>query len=276
MFRKLTFLMALILVSGIISSSEGTTPQISSVSGTVTQGNTITISGSNMMDEDTTDWDEFFPDNPNASSFEGTNPSADGYSAIGPSGGTYVTDVKVLGSKSIRFHVEGASSNCPWDNLANYNAINPEGGDTGDLYYRLYARWNTEDDSWPTSHIKMIDCQGSGSQYYFQPSAGSVRPTHMNAAYDGASHNYAIPSGQLENDRWYAMEVRWKSTSPYSFEAWVDGTKIADDDPTNPGSLNYLLFGVINCCGTTSNFSLDHWMDGHAVSTSRIYPAAIV
>jgi phage anti-repressor protein len=229
-----------------------------------------------MMDEDTTDWDEFFSDNPNASSFEGTSPSADGYSAIGPSGGTYVTDVNVLGSKSIKFHVEGASSNCPVGNLMNYNAINPEGGDTGDLYYRVYARWNTEDDSWPTSHIKMIDCQGSGAQYYFQPANGSSRPTHMNAAYDGSNHNYAIPSGQLENDRWYAMEVRWKSTSPYAFDAWVDGTQIADDSPNNPGSLNYLLFGIINCCGTTSNFSLDHWMDGLAVSTSRIYPAAIV
>ena len=106
MSKKLSFLMALILVSGIISSSEGTTPQISSVSGTVAQGNTITISGSYMMDEDKTDWDVFFSNNPNASSFEGTSPSADGYSAIGPSGGTYVTDVKVLGSKSIRFHVQ--------------------------------------------------------------------------------------------------------------------------------------------------------------------------
>ena len=276
MFRKLTFLTALILVSGIISSAEGTTPQISSASGTVSQGNTITISGSNMMDEDKTDWDEFFSDNPDASSFEGTSPSDDGYSAIGPSDGTYVTNVKVLGSQSIKFHVEGASSNCPYDNLTSYNAINPEGGDTGDLYYRVYARWNTEDDSWPTSHIKMIDCQGSGAQYYFQPANGSVRPSYMNVAYDSTNHNYAIPSGQLENDRWYAMEVRWKSTSPYAYQAWVDGTEIADDSPTNPGSLNYLLFGVINCCGTTSSFSLDHWMDGLAVSTSRIYPAAIV
>ncbi|MHC4396765.1 MAG: fibronectin type III domain-containing protein [Planctomycetota bacterium] len=250
-------------------------PQISSLSGTVAQGNTITISGSNMVDEDRTDWDVFFSNNPNASGFEGANPSADGYSAIGPSGGTYVTDAKVLGSQSIRFHVEGASSNCPIDNLMEYNAINPEGGDTGDLYYRLYARWNTVDDSWPTSHIKMIDCQGSGAQYYFQPGSGSVRPTQMNVAYDGASHMYAIPSGQLENDRWYAMEVRWKSTSPYAFQAWVDGTQIADDSPTTAGSLNYLLFGIINCCGTTSNFSLNHWMDGLAVSTSRIYPAAI-
>ncbi|MHC4740017.1 MAG: hypothetical protein ACYS9Y_14005, partial [Planctomycetota bacterium] len=115
-----------------------------------------------------------------------------------------------------------------------------------------------------------------GSSVYFQPSAGSVRPTHMCATYDGASHYYAIPSGQLENDRWYAMEVRVKGTSPYAIQAWADGTQIMADSPNSAGSYVYLLFGIVNCCGTTSNFSLDHWMDGLAVSTSRIYPAAII
>ncbi|MHC4740016.1 MAG: hypothetical protein ACYS9Y_14000 [Planctomycetota bacterium] len=141
MFRKLTFLMALILVSGIISSSEGTTPQISGVSGTVAQGNTITISGSYMVDEDATNWDSFFSNNPDASGFEGTSPSADGYSGVGPTGGTYVTNVQLLGSQSMRFHVQGASSNCPVGNLMDYNAFAPQDTYNGERYYRLYARW---------------------------------------------------------------------------------------------------------------------------------------
>jgi hypothetical protein len=229
-----------------------------------------------MVDEDTTNWDSFFSNNPDASGFEGTSPSADGYSGVGPTGGTYVTDVQLLGSQSIRFHVQGASSNCPVGNLMDYNAFAPQDTYTGERYYRLYARWNTADDSWPTSHIKMFYTLNGGSNIYFQPANGSSRPTHMCVTYGGGSHYYAIPSGQLENDRWYAMEIRIKGTSPYAIQAWVDGTQIMDETPNSASSYVYLLFGIVNCCGTTSNFNLDHWMDGLAVSTSRIYPAAII
>jgi hypothetical protein len=229
-----------------------------------------------MVDEDTTNWDPFFSTNSDASGFEGTSPSADGYSAIGPSGGTYVTDVKLLGSQSMKFHVEGASSNCPVDNLLDYNAFGPEDGNNLDRYYRVYARWNTADDSWPGSHIKMLYAFGGGSNVYFQPKAGSSRPTQMIVALSGTSYYSDIPSGQLQNDRWYAMEMRCTTNAPYIFQAWVDGIQIFDRTASAGASWQALLFGIPNCCSTTSNFDLDHWTDGIAVSTSRIYPAAII
>ena len=55
-----------------------TTPAISNVSGTVSAGQTLTITGTNMVNEDDTDWLTFFnTTNPNASSFEGANPADD-------------------------------------------------------------------------------------------------------------------------------------------------------------------------------------------------------
>jgi hypothetical protein len=39
--------------------------------------------------------------------------------------------------------------------------------------------------------------------------------------------------------------------------------------------MQYLLFGIINACGGAP-FNLEHWMDGLAVSKSRIYPSAVI
>jgi len=253
-------------------------PTISSVSGTVQTGQTLTVVGNSLNDEAKSNWDSFFVNNPNAWSFEGSTPSADGYGGIGPSGGAYDTSVKILGNKSMRFSAQGASSNCPTGNLANYNAINPAGGDANEYWVRGYVRWNASG-GWPSSHIKMIDIQGSGAQYYLQPSSttNNLLPLQMNAIYDGAGHFVNIPSGRLENNRWYALEIHWKTSSaPYVFDVWLDGTKIVTANPSAQGSMNYLLFGLVNLCGTSSGFSVDHWWDGFAVATSRIYPSAVV
>lgn len=256
-------------------------PTIETVLGTIQSGQVITIAGSNMVDENRTDWDVFFINNPNASSFEGSNPAADGYSAPGgPTGGTYVSNVKLLGNKSMRFHAQGASGTCPGGNLVDYNSIDPAGGDANEYWIRLYARWRLNGGGWPTSHIKMIDSQGSPGffQLYFQPSANinGNRPTTFNAIHDGASHNVPIPSGQLQNNRWYGIELHWKTAGTNVFEAWIDGVQVYSANPVNEPTLHYLMMGLINLCGTNASFDLEHWWDGFAVSRSRVRLASII
>lgn len=253
------------------------TPTIPSVTGIVQTGQTLTIAGSGLNDETKSNWDSFFTTNASAWSFEGSSPGADGYGAIGPIGGTYDPTVKLLGNQSMKFHVQGASTDL-YNQLGNYNAINPSGGDASDLWYRAYVRWNVSG-GWPSSHIKMMDSQGqAGDQFYFQPCAGGgTLPTQMCAKWDITTNAVNIPSSQLENNRWYAVEIHWKSNAtPYIYDAWIDGTQVVNATPAGTGALNYLLFGVINACCTSSGFSLDNWFDGLAVGTSRIYPSAVV
>lgn len=277
---KITFsvqqtLVALWCVPSLVIAA---TPAITSVSGAVQTGQTLTITGTNMVNENRTNWDPFFINNANASSFEGANPTADGYNDGGPFGGTYDGSVKVLGNKSMRFHTQGASGNCPSGNLDDANSMDPAGGDSNDLWIRFYARWSLNGGGWPTSHIKMIDSQGGGLQYYFQPDAnsGGNRPSTFNAIYDGASHSVSIPGGQLQNNRWYAIEIHWKSAGANVFDAWIDNTQVLNASPTTEGSLDYIIFGLINLCGTNSSFNLDHWIDGLAVGTSRVNLASLI
>jgi hypothetical protein len=257
-----------------------TPPTINSVSGTMQSGQALTITGANMLNEDRTNWDPFFLKNVNASSFEGTNPAADGYSAPGsPTGGTYDSAVGLLGNKSMRFRAEGASGSCPGGNLTDYNSIDPAGGDGNEYWIRLYARWRLNGGGWPSSHIKMIDSQGSPSflQLYFQPVAtGGPRPTAFDAVHDGISHHVAIPSGQLQDNRWYGIELHWKSSGANLYEAWIDGVQVYSANPVNEPTLEWIMMGLINLCGTNASFSLDHWWDGFAVSTSRVRLASII
>ena len=256
------------------------TPQISSVAGNMTNGDTVTVYGSNLVDENTTNWILFFQNNPNASSFEGASPAADGYSQMGPTGGTYVANMKLLGNQSINFPVSLASTGPGPNQLTNYNAIETGGPDGQDLWFRFYVAWDSPCNLWPTNHIKMIDdiAGSTGDQWYFQPAAttGLSLPSSMVGGWDSASHSAGIPSGKLQNNRWYCMEMHWKTTPPYSFQAWVDGAQIFNASPTNPSSLAGIEFGVINAWSTPWKFSLNHWWDGFAISTSRVYPASTI
>jgi hypothetical protein len=255
---------------------------MNSVLGTIQSGQVLTITGTNMVNEDRTNWDPFFINHPNASSFEGANPSVDGYSAPGgPTGGIYDTSAKLMGNQSFKFHVQGASGNCPVGNLTDYNSIDVTGGlDQNEVWIRLYVRYRLNGGGWPSSHIKMIDSQGSPGflQYYFQPAAdirGNL-PTEFDASHDGVSHYVSIPSGQLQNNRWYGVELHWKTTAPQLYEAWIDGVQVYSANPVQRATLLYIMMAIVNTCGTTAGFNLDHWWDGFAVSKSRVRLATII
>ena len=274
LFKSL-FILAVFLP--LPSFTSAATPTISNVSGTVSNGQTLTISGSNMIQENKANWDGFFSEHSTAYGFEGSR-ATDGYSEIGPSGGVYVSDVKLMGSKSIKFHSQGA-----WPagagGLGNYAAVNPRGtSDSGDIWVRFYVRWNLLGGAWPTNYMKIMDSQGGAGNQYYLDMAGTAsgQPTMFNATYDSASHNIGIPGGPLVNNRWYTVEINWKSSSPRSYKLWVDGVQLLNATPSLNSTVNYLLFGIINLAGTNSSFSLDEWMDGLAFGSSRIYPASTI
>lgn len=159
--------------------ASATTPTISSVSGTVATGQTLTVSGTNMVDEDRTNWDGFFTSHPNASGFEGATPIADGYSAIGPDAGVYASDVKLLGGKSMRFDISGEATDLVNQHFSGNAFVQNQGEN---MWLRGYARWHAYSGGWPSSHLKMIIVDGG---YYFQPQVQGIGSGNPTSFYTG-------------------------------------------------------------------------------------------
>ena len=196
------------------------TPAITNVSGTITTGQTLTITGTTMMDEDNTNWLAMFKEG-TAYGFEGTGYVADGY-GLAPDEivygtGGYDASVKLHGSKSIYGNVTSALK-------TGYGFYHDVSG-TG-FYQRFYTRWHSSGAwKWPDNYIKMAMNGGSASdQMYFQASGtdGSVLPTTMTMVYDSAGHEVAV-SNFLTDNRWYCIEIRYRTTSSPIFTCWVDG-----------------------------------------------------
>ena len=247
-------------------------PAIADINGSTVQGSLLTITGTNLNAESGQNWDGFFVNHPNAWSFEGSSPASDGYSAIGPKGTFYDTNVKLLGNQSAQFHLSGASSNCPVGNKEDYDAfyLNTK---RNDIWVRAYVRWRLNGGAWPAGHIKMLVTTGG---FYVQPHSGTTLPTTFVGVVDGVTMHGNIPSGQLQNDRWYLVEAHIKNSSPTNFTVWIDGTQILTRTPNTGPLIDTILFGFVNLCSTNSAFDLYHWFDGLAIGSSRIYGSAIV
>jgi len=267
--NSFTFIIIILLWPVVLFA---TTPSISEVTGTISQGQTLTISGATMVDEDKTNWGTAYKSGTKYG-FEGTSYTADGYGEAPdstPQDRGYDTDVKLMGSKSFKGRIYGNSSNCPTGNHSCGLYVDDAPVNT-DIYVRMYSRWNSTGAGsvWPSSHIKMLDVQGTGDQMYFQPVAGGSLPTQMSMIYDSATHNYSV-TNFLQENRWYCVEARFKSSSPHNFTSWIDGVQLASSTPSSVGSYSYVLFNMINACDFT-NLDLTNWTDNFVLSSSRVY-----
>ncbi|HUL00450.1 MAG TPA: hypothetical protein VLX29_06290, partial [Nitrospirota bacterium] len=242
------------------------TPTIANVSGTVQNGQILTVTGSNMMNENVGNWDSFFSSHSNAYGFEGSSPSSDFYCDLGPCSGAYDTTVKLSGSKSIKFHTAGSHSS----NQMSYNAFTP--ASSGARWYRFYTRWHAN--SWPDSWMKMFYLMGGATNnFYFEPYAnGGSNPSQMIVQVTN-NNNVTIPTGPLQNDRWYLFEVYATGSN---YQIWMDGTQIFNGSNGSFGTQSW-LFGIVNeCCSSNGSFDYSMWIDNMATSSSRIYPSSLV
>ena len=242
-------------------------PTISNVSGTVATGQTLTINGTNFVQESKTDWHPFWTSG-SGYGFEGSSPSSDGYSA--DSNVVYDSSVKLMGNKSIKFSAAGASSNCPTGNLVSSAVVNMSG--QTDYWLRGYVRYNSANNLWASSHLKMFDLLYSPTpNTYIQWGSGSTMPAQMIVVVDSGVTTYgSIPSGPLQNNRWYLVEAH---IQPTQVNVFLDNAQIISASKSS-NAINFLNFGLVNLCGTTSSFNLSNWMDGVATSSSRVYPAS--
>ena len=281
--RKMVYQCALILilfgVFGFAGKSFAATPTISSVTGTIANGEGLKINGLNLMNEDKSNWVSsggYVNFKTDAYGFEGNSPVDDGYISSGSDvvwPCVYDDAVKLSGSNSLKAHGEGAVSGQagPASKVYFEHGL----GNTSDMWVRFYVRFHLNSGSWPNNYQKVLDLQGNASQVYFDlgPNAST-----LNSTFDGASHYYNFPSdSSLVDGKWYCVELHWKTTAPYANTAYIDNTLAYNGTPisANAGG-QWMLVGMINWADTNNSFSEDVNYDNLAVSTSRIYPSARV
>jgi hypothetical protein len=261
---------------------------ITGVSGTVAQGNTLTISGSLLNNEQTANWDAFFrTTNPNAWSFEGTHPYTgagnDGYTQPGgsPASGCsigYDATVNLLGSKSLKMvSVEDSGFD---DHGTGDCYVYFYHGLVNAFYFRGYVRFSPNT-TLPTNYAKQFYCMSAG--YYTD--AGNHNGTHFGnftGKTGDTSFNIPMPftgAGytQIEHDRWYCLEGYWSQSPARRYTIWIDGVQVYDIVPVSAGDLDLFLLGVINAQGGAGeSWNFNNWMDGFTVASARVYPSTVV
>lgn len=264
-------------------------PEIVSTSGVLSEGGILNISGSNMVDHNNSNWNMGGID----WNFEGINYAADGYDVptddnmglcAGPTytGITYDSSVKLLGSKSIKFHQQGAFSGPGVGGCYVYTTPSPVVGD--DIYVSSYVRYDSSagNDEWPDNFFKLFLALGGPTEnlLYFQPDSriDNGGPASRFLMYENNISTYGdIPSGPIQNNRWYYVEARYKNSSPKRYQAWIDGVQIGDWVPTgNVNSPWYFDLGMINMSETSPTFDMKLNIDRFVVASSRIYPASTI
>jgi len=265
------------------------TPAISNVSGAVATGQTLTISGTNMVNEDKTNWEAFFQSNPNASGFEGSYLIADGYHC--PGGGClasldngsnrswlpkYDTLVKLMGNQSMKFHVNYLDASNT--NVTSYAYMSPGGSWAVHRWVRMYVRWDTNYHN--SSHLKMF--MTMARQSGVQPTAGLSSWIFTDIA--GWVSGTPTPSGRIiyvsktiDINRWYLVEVDYQEgSSPYTMTLYIDGQQVATGVQGSLNQWDNVEIGMINTVINVVGGYMDHWWDGFATSTSRIYGASTI
>lgn len=287
MFSRLATTAALALTLLIPGVSFAATPTIANVSGTVATGQTLTVTGASMMDEDKTSWEatdlNFLG---SAYGFEGPSPAADGYgigAGFDASGDGSVADysssVKISGSKSARFHIQG-------EHFCNQDHDNPECNPRASAYIwnyyapptniwlREYVRYDWSG-GWPTQWLKHWWMQGEGSVLYVQPQAGTAPSDGFSYGDTGFGlwENTAEVPGGITDGRWYCLEGHFQTVNGHvQATAYVDGVAAPTIITESPSIImQWLEFGIINLNATSVGFSIDNYVDNFVYSrTTRI------
>jgi hypothetical protein len=263
-----------VLAGPKFGSGQAGQPLVGSVTGTVAQGAALTINGATLVSEDTSHYDSWFASHPTASSFEGASPAADGWTRRYGAGGSYVTNPKLTGSKSVHFTYTGTAGECEGD------AVTLPSCPT-DFYLRTYLRMHATG-GWPQNEFKMLSLYGSGTLIWAPDRTAwpatmmlFYPPYQWGNGVDSDNFPSASSGGKLVADRWYCLEMHYKLTSPASWTVWWDGIQAAF---VNPGTISYsspMYFGFNNSDGP-SGMVIDGYFDSMAFGSSRLYPLSLV
>lgn len=247
-------------------------PTIESVTGTVSTGQTLTLSGSGLMALDVSYWLNSLT----GASFEGARSfsqqaNVDGWSYQGGCSASYVTDGKLIGN-SAAYLIQNCCScpagatSCCGNRLLSYNA-----NGRSEVYIAGYFRYTGN--QWPTNYMKFMMGNSGNTNWYFQPWTWENQKIASYVVGDtGAYSTFRAPS-PIGFNEWHHMELRLKYSSPKTMQAWIDGQLIGTVTPTGSG-VTWDEIGFPNLAGLSAPNWVAIHLDLITYSTSRIYPAS--
>lgn len=251
----------ILIICGIATIANAATPTINNVSGTVSSGQTLTITGTNMVNQADGDYSA------NCGSFEGSSCSTDGWNTVNGDA-AYDSSVKLLGNKSFRSDISGSgSSNCPYDNQFGDSIYR-----NMSHYVRLYVYFSSGfNDIWASAaYTKMVEYI-SPTQVYVQPQSRAGGPTTMWTQITGGKETYMNLPERWVTGRWYCVEY---SISSNGLTVWVDGVQIGTlSGSVNMGAMTPQI-GLINACPVKGSGQM--YVDGVMSNSSRVYPASTI
>jgi hypothetical protein len=277
----------ILLIILLASSAWATTPSITTVTGTVSQDQTLTITGTTMVDENTTNW---IKNDDNAGTvydqtyFTGsTNPVSGDYGwttlADGSNTIAYDSTVKVVGTQSVKMVNNTAcqeTTSCGQVCLYETTAA----GLPSDFYVSTYAMFNG---TWAYYYQKFFLTVGAVDEFYIQPQPvgdGTV------SGWEFKDNNWQTTGGTSSDftlNKWHFFEARIQSTG-YSgdrFTLWWDGVQVLQWTATgHSGAVaQYNEIGIPNWAGlngTPNVVPFTVWVNRYVFSTSRIYEASLI
>lgn len=270
----------LLLSCPLASVVWGAQPAVTGVTGTISTGQTLTITGTAMVDQSTTGWAAGFTTT--NTGFEGTSASADGWEPSGslPNGCAYTTGVKLMGSKSLDCQTQGAftySGGSGYGTGYVWKEISAQGG--SDFCARAYTAYDTTtsgNGDWPDADLKYWWLPGTGATIFVQPDINgrTTAPDQWWAYMDPLNSRANNPAGSFEQKRWYCTEFCISSSG--TVQVWVDGTRIVNSTTTTRVGSGYMSLGQVTVWNTVSGFSMHQYLDGAVWGTQRIYPLSTV
>lgn len=267
---KLIILLATFLMMPFLVWAE--TPTITNVSGTIANGQILTIAGTNMVDETKAGWDENFSTYPAEYGFEDALYPYGFHLFTG--GGDFPpyfdTTIHLMGNKSVAAHVYGRSGCSP--NCGSASMSTTPAGNVSDMHVRWYARFNGN--PWPDHYIKQLG---------FQPQSGALQYVMLNdgngavSYFDGNAYNPKINVNPVfQNNRWYCFEAETHNLDK-SFKLWIDGKLTVTGTALSSVSASYLPFLIVNYSTVSAVADFYEWWDNFAYGeNSRIYPSSTI
>lgn len=278
---------------------DGNTPCISSVSGTVSAGNTLTVTGINLHKRNTTGWDAFFTANSNRWSFEGASFTSDGYdtgaltTGSGGSGSRAYSSAKALfGSQSMLSNLTrtAGSYTCSAQNQEAFIKVASSkrgtGGSDVTFWGRIYGYWESNGANW-SDYVKWLyfkDFDTNRDPILIQPKNGAdVVPTQwVIHTFDNSTADTFVGSGvtAFATGKWHCVE--WKATFSSTLASQVVEVYINDSQVLSMTSgwtldmrMDELQFGIVNTCNGSGNYDINCYNDGLAIGSQRIYPGCV-
>jgi hypothetical protein len=297
-FKQLSFFLGIFFLVPIFANAA--TPTISNVAGTVANGQTLTITGANMVNETATNsnWDTTFQTHPKQYGFESsvsngtllTLTPIDNWiiannapAGTQPSGAIYnnckfISSIKLAGNFGLDCRVYGGKSGQTNDGGSGFSTY--PGYTGGNYYFRYYVRYQTNNGNYPDVYTKMAVTQptnGATGNMYYLDLGGAIpgqTPSALTTKYGAISG--PSPAFNLQNNRWYCIEGAW--LSPGTYQLWVDGKLMVNTSPgvSMPDNA-YPQWGIINFRSNSVYADFNNYIDNLAFGhTSRIYPSSVI